>query len=79
MNPKADVLAEALKLPAEERAALAAKLVTSLETAEPSEEVERAWSEELERRIADVDAGSAQLVPWEEVRARIQARLKRRG
>ncbi len=79
MNPKADVLAEALKRPAEERAALAAKLVTSLETAEPSEEVERAWSEEVERRIADVDAGSAQLVPWEEVRARIQARLKRRG
>ncbi len=74
-----DVLGEALKLPAEERAALARQLISSLEDDEPAEDVERAWALEIEGRVADLDAGRVSLVPWDEARARIGSRLKRRA
>ncbi len=34
----------------------------------PGPDVEAAWSEEIMRRLAEVDAGTVELVPWEEVR-----------
>jgi putative addiction module component (TIGR02574 family) len=68
------VLAEALQLPPEERADVAKMLIASLD--EPDDEgVEAAWLEEVERRLQDVDRGSAKFEPWETVRARIAARL----
>jgi putative addiction module component (TIGR02574 family) len=36
---------------------------------------ERAWDEEIARRISDLDSGRAKTVSWEEVRQRISARL----
>lgn len=68
------VLAEALQLPPEERADVAKMLIASLD--EPDDEgVEAAWLEEVERRLQDVDRGTAKFEPWETVRARIAARL----
>jgi putative addiction module component (TIGR02574 family) len=32
------------------------------------EDIEAAWSKEVERRLAEIDAGSVELIPWEEVR-----------
>jgi len=66
-----ELLAAALKLPAEGRAALAAELIDSLERAEPAEEVERAWTEAIRARIAEADAGVVRAVPWSEARHRI--------
>lgn len=74
-----DVLGEALKLPAEERAALARQLISSLDDDEPAEDVERAWAVEIERRVAELAAGTAELVPWDEARARIASRLRPRA
>ncbi len=34
-------------------------------------DVEAAWSEEIRRRLVEVDAGAVELVPWEEVRAEL--------
>ena len=34
-------------------------------------DVEAAWSEEIKRRLAEVDAGTVELIPWEEVRAEL--------
>jgi putative addiction module component (TIGR02574 family) len=68
-----DVLAAALRLPVEARAALAAELIHSLDQAEIAEEVEDAWAEEIQRRLADVDAGTVTPVPWPEARRRILA------
>ena len=31
-------------------------------------DVEAAWSVEIERRIAEIDAGTVELIAWEEVR-----------
>lgn len=65
--------AEALKLTPEERAALAQRLLASLEE---DVEIEEAWAEEVERRIAEVENGSVQLIPIEEALASVRAALK---
>ena len=69
------VLAQALQLPPEERADVAKHLIASLD--DPADEgVEAAWLAEVERRLQDVDRGTANFEPWEVVRARIAARLR---
>ena len=65
--------AEALKLTPGERAALAQRLLASLEE---DAEIEEAWAVEVERRIAEVEIGAVQLVPIEEALARVRAALK---
>lgn len=63
------LLEQALKLPAEERAALADSLLRSLEgPVDP--EIDAAWRAEIARRVAALDAG-APTIPWDEARARI--------
>jgi putative addiction module component (TIGR02574 family) len=65
--------AEALKLTPGERAALAQRLLASLEE---DAEIEEAWAVEVERRIAEVESGAVQLIPIEEALARVRAALK---
>ena len=31
-------------------------------------DIEAAWSEEIKRRVAEIDAGTIELISWEEVR-----------
>lgn len=61
---------EAMKLDPDERAALTGLLIESLEP-ETEEGVEEAWVAEIERRMAELDSGAVQTIPWEEVRARL--------
>ena len=64
------VLAEALRLSEEERGEIAAILFDSVDLDSP-EEVEKAWDEEIARRIADVRSGKEKPIPWEEARKQI--------
>ena len=66
------LLVEALRLPEEERAALAGELIGSLET-EVDSDAEAAWSAEIRARLDQVNAGTARTVPWSEARRRIHA------
>ena len=66
------LLAEALRLSDEERAALAGELIQSLET-EVDADAEAAWSAEIRSRLERVDGGTATIVPWSEARRRIHA------
>jgi putative addiction module component (TIGR02574 family) len=68
---------KASELTDEERASLAGLLIESLE-GEPDTDVEQAWSEEIRKRLADIDAGVAKTIPWEEVRQRLVDRLNAR-
>jgi putative addiction module component (TIGR02574 family) len=68
---------EAAELSEEERASLAGLLIESLE-GEPDRDVEAAWSAEIQRRVAEIEAGTAKTVPWEEVRQRLIDRLNAR-
>ena len=65
--------AEALKLTPGERAALAQRLLASLDE---DAEIEEAWAAEVERRIADVESGTVQLIPIAGALARVRAALK---
>lgn len=67
---------EAMKLSPEERADLADWLWVS---AMPHEKVAAAWDAEIARRIAEIDAGTVELVPGEEVLARIEEKLRKAG
>jgi len=31
-------------------------------------DIEAAWSEEIERRLIEIDAGTVELIPWDDVR-----------
>lgn len=56
------------ELPREERARLAETLISSLDE---EGEVERAWNEEIRRRLQELDAGSVETVSAEEVLAEL--------
>ena len=66
------LLAEALRLSDEERAALAGELIQSLES-DVDADAEAAWSAEIRARLERVDAGTATTIPWPEARRRIHA------
>lgn len=59
-----------MKLPPEARAALAGSLLESLDT-EVDADAESAWAIEIERRLREIEAGTASTVSWDEVRRRI--------
>ncbi|HEV7397512.1 MAG TPA: addiction module protein [Pyrinomonadaceae bacterium] len=67
-----EVFREAAQLPERDRATLAALLIETLDpVSEP--DVESAWSEEIKKRVAEIDAGTVELTPWEEVRTELSA------
>lgn len=68
-----ELFEEAMRLAPEERATLMRLLVDTLD-AESEEGVEEAWRVEIERRIADLDSGVVEAIPWEELRARLYQR-----
>ena len=77
MSDKAQaLLREALNLPPDERADVAAELLASLDdSAEDPATVEVAWAKEIERRARRVLSGESTGQAWEEVRNRIAKRL----
>lgn len=77
--PLKQLEAEALELPPHERAQLAYRLILSLDedTGEDPADVERAWEEEIRRRLAEVEAGTAELIPAEEVFAELRTRTRK--
>jgi putative addiction module component (TIGR02574 family) len=69
----ADILKEALALPREQRAALAASLLDSLD-ADVDEDADAAWATEVNQRLADLDSGAVKTLSWAEVRRRLTTR-----
>lgn len=68
-----EIIASALQLPWAERERIVEALQESLidesidhGPEEPADEVEAAWSEEIARRIADIDSGRVKTIPSEE-------------
>ena len=65
-----DLFEEAMRLDPKERVALTGLLIESLDP-ESEEGVEQAWVAEIERRMAELDAGAVKPVPWSELRTRL--------
>lgn len=65
-----ELFQQAVQLPERDRATLAGLLIETLDpVSEP--DVEAAWSEEIKRRVAEIDAGAVELIAWEDVRAEL--------
>lgn len=64
------LLEDALGLPENDRADLAARLIDSLDL-HGDDDAPSAWDAEIARRIADVDGGLVKLIPWPEARRMI--------
>ena len=66
-------------MPIAERADVAAELLASLEDAEADNpaDVEAAWAAEIEKRARRVMAGESAGIPWEDVRRRAEAELRK--
>jgi putative addiction module component (TIGR02574 family) len=65
---------KARALPAEDRVRLAEELLATVQ--EVDAEVEAAWEDEIRRRIAEIDSGTAKLIPADEVFAEVRRLLK---
>jgi putative addiction module component (TIGR02574 family) len=70
------IVAEAVRLPPDQRLTLAHRILTSVEPA-PSQETDAAWNLEILERMARYDAGKLQASPAAEVFAELDRRLKR--
>jgi len=74
-----EIIASALRLPLAQRTEVVSALQESLVDesldhgpADPSEEVEAAWSDEIARRIGEIDAGRARTIPADEAERMIR-------
>ncbi len=71
----AQIEAEALSLPVDDRASLAHRLLLSLEEISESE-FDDLWGDVSAQRAAEVDAGLVQVVPGDEVARKARALLR---
>ena len=76
MTPDAaSLIRDALELDLDQRAVVAHALLESLHDAEDTGEVEAVWRDEAIRRLAEVRAGTVELVDADEHYARLRASL----
>lgn len=76
MAPSISAVREtALRLPTEERAALAHELIASLDAGEEDQDAGALWVTEIDRRAREVADGSVTLIDADAVHAEINDRL----
>ena len=71
----ATITSQALSLPAQQRAELAAQLLSSLDALSEAE-IELLWFQEAAHRASEMDKGLSKRIPAEEVRRQANALLK---
>jgi len=70
------VVEKALELPADERIGLVDRILASLNL--PTRpDIDKMWSEEAERRVAELDRGEVDLISGEEVFANVRRKYAR--
>lgn len=72
-----EILGAAMKLSELERARLAAILADSIGDGTPQDEIDAATLAEAKRRLADLDSGRTQAVPYPEIRQKLHATVER--
>jgi putative addiction module component (TIGR02574 family) len=75
MSPSAQrILEEALQLPPDELDWLVESLLIK-DKSESEAQIEAAWDVEIKRRLDEIDSGAVEMIPLEEVLARMDARI----
>ena len=72
----AEILEQARKLPPSEINWLIGELLQEGDGSSEAE-IEASWKSEVERRVADADAGNGSTCSWEEVQVPLRARLRK--
>jgi putative addiction module component (TIGR02574 family) len=76
MTPQvSEVLERALALSTQDRGLIIDRLIESLDDGPAEEGVEEAWAEEIKSRVDEIRSGKAEMIPGDEVRRRLAARL----
>ena len=70
-----ELLREAMEMPARDRAALAHRLIRSLD-GPPDRGSEAAWKKEIDRRLQKFSSGQTKSVRWETLRDRLRKRAR---
>ncbi len=70
------VVEQALSLPGPERLSVARRILESVEP-ELCAEVDRAWEEEIVKRVEKIDSGTASFRPWEDIKKDFDSRFPR--
>jgi len=73
----AEVLEDVRRLPPGDLDWLLGELLHPPGDGSTEAEIDAAWETEIERRVAEMDAGTAVTYTWEEVEAPLRARLAR--
>jgi putative addiction module component (TIGR02574 family) len=69
MSPQTQrLLDEILQLPLEDRELIADSIYESIDS---DIDYDAAWSEEIKRRVEELDSGKVKTIPWEEVRQKM--------
>lgn len=76
MSIRPELRSELLTLSPEERQELADELYESLVDESLDSDWERAWSEEIEKRMAGVTAGNVELIDADEVHSQLRDELR---
>lgn len=72
-----EILGAAMLLSEPERARLAAILADSIGDGTPQDEIDAATLAEAKRRLADLDSGRTQAVPYLEIKQKLHATVER--
>jgi len=78
MSDRSELMAKLLALPEDEREDIALRLLDSLKEAVSPAEWSAAWREELARRWAEIEAGTAVTVDWRDSIAEARKMLGQR-
>jgi putative addiction module component (TIGR02574 family) len=73
---KDQLLAEAMALDVREREALAEELLLTVDDG-TREEIDAAWAEEIDRRIAEYERGEVKAVPVDDMFRRLRAKYSK--
>ena len=72
LQERQPLVSEILAWPLNDRGDLAATLLASFDSGQ-DDDAEAAWAEEIRKRVDDVQAGRAKMIPWREARKQILA------
>ena len=74
-KPARELESKALRLPRRERARLAQRLISSLDS-EPDANVDKLWLQEAERRLDELNSGKTSAIPAEKVIRKARSTLR---
>jgi putative addiction module component (TIGR02574 family) len=75
VSPANKILAEALRLNPKERASIAQRLISSLESSPRNASLrsEKAWQHEIQKRWSEIRDGKVKAIPWESVETELRS------